>query len=293
MTDEVIVESNSELVPEIVPEQEEQEAAEEVPEGTPEAEEVAESQEEPEGEEAKPVDAYAAAGGDLPEFKSRFGRLQKQHQREIRTLNQKLDAVLQQRQIGYQPPVQQTDIPFVDPMTGAPIEEGSIEHVVLKTLAAKERKEQEGEAVKRQQLQEQQKNASLQRHRNELQKELDRGSDVYPDFDDVVRHEDAPITEIIRDAAMFVPNAADVFNLICKDDYKELNRINGLDPIEQFKEMARIGMQLAQKKAIPSKAPNPLKKLSSNPGAAERSSSQLNENSPMTDFIKAVKTWRK
>ena len=217
-------------------------------------------------------------------LKARLGRQEKRHRKELQALN----SQLAQLRANLAPVTPQIPPPIVDPMTGLPIEEGTVEHTVLKvlgTLSAQQQKSQyEAQQLKQKQMVRQEYDALAQK--------LDMASDIYPDFDDVVMSDDVPISTAMQDAALLLPNAEHVLYRICKDR-KELDRIIQLPPIEQGREMVKLSNALASKKnALTSKAPAPMRTLKTNPVPAARSSSDITEKSSIADIEKALASWR-
>lgn len=82
----------------------------------------------------------------------------------------------------------------------------------------------------------------------ELQRHLDNTSDKYDDFDDIVRGNDAPFTEHMRDAALLLPRsgsgaAGEVLYKLGKNR-EELERIKNLHPLDQAAEMVKLSHAL-------------------------------------------------
>jgi hypothetical protein len=76
-----------------------------------------------------------------------------------------------------------------------------------------------------------------------LDSDLNKGADKYEDFDDVVRGNDSPFTSAMRDAALMIPNPAEVLYKLGKDK-DALRRISQLHPLEQAKEIVKLSHAL-------------------------------------------------
>jgi hypothetical protein len=77
-----------------------------------------------------------------------------------------------------------------------------------------------------------------------LEDSLDNGSSKYEDFDDIVKSNDAPYTDAMRDASLLIENAPEVLYHLGKDKEK-LKRISELHPLEQAKEVIKLSMALS------------------------------------------------
>ena len=216
-------------------------------------------------------------------LKARLGRQEKRHQKELRALNNQIA----QLHANLVPETPQVPPPLVDPMTGLPIEEGSVEHTVLKVLGTLNAQQQKAQHEEMQLKQKQ----MVRQEYDSLSQRLEEASDIYPDFDEVVLADHVPVTHAMRDAALLIPNAEDVLYRICKDP-KELNRIINLPPLEQGREMVKMSNALAKKNVLTSKAPAPMKSLKTNPAPTPRSSSEITEKSTIAEIEKALASWR-
>jgi len=88
----------------------------------------------------------------------------------------------------------------------------------------------------------------VQKQYEGLHDHLDRMSDKYDDFDDVVRGQDVPITPHMRDASLFLPqegpgSAGEVLYKLAKNK-PELERISRLHPLEQARELNKLSRSL-------------------------------------------------
>lgn len=111
--------------------------------------------------------------------------------------------------------------------------------------------------------------AHISRQYQDLQRHLDKTSDKYDDFDDVVRGDNAPFTPSMRDASLMLPkqgagSAGEVLYKLGKNP-EELNRIAKLHPVDQASEMVKLSHALisgGENKNTPSR---PLGQIKANP----------------------------
>jgi hypothetical protein len=120
-----------------------------------------------------------------------------------------------------------------------------------------------------------------------LEDSLDNGSSKYDDFDDIVKSNDAPYTDAMRDAALLIHNPDDVLYHLGKDKEK-LKRISELHPLEQAKEVIKLSMALATgnngKQSNASHA-KPLGQVKNNPVT----SNTVNESTSVGELRKRMK----
>jgi hypothetical protein len=167
-------------------------------------------------------------------FKERLGRQEKRHKKELRAMQEQMMQM--QQRMGS--PDQMSSDPMSAPaMPG--ISPGSAEDQIHKAVSyalnhrdMMDRKAKEAEQV-----------AHVQKQYQRLQDNLDKGSDKYEDFDDVVRAQDAPFTPAMRDAALLVENPADVLYKLGKNP-DELKRIATLHPLDQAREVNKLSFAL-------------------------------------------------
>jgi len=201
---------------------------------------------------------------ELPEYaKERLGIQKKRHEKEVAALKRQIDALSQvatRQQPQSVPPESQ-------------IQPGSVQEQVLQTLAAlaaQKQKEEEAERL------------------NQINEEIKRDAAKYDDFDDVVYDESAPFTVPIAQAALELPNTADVLYSLGKDR-KELSRITNLRPIDMKRELVKLSVSLMNKKSsnqVPS-APKPLQNLKSNP--LTKTTSGIQANSTVAEIRRLLK----
>lgn len=209
-----------------------------------------------------------AAGGngeDPYSVKKRLGMQAKKHAREMRQMQEQLAQLQSQmfnpNQTSYH---QEPQNPFPSPgQPSAPgdAEEDRIRRAVTYALQAKEQ-----EAQKAKQMEQAQ---HVQKQYQRLNNELDKGSDKYDDFDDVVRGNDVPFTQSIRDALLLVDNPADVAYKLGKNR-DELSRISQLHPVDQAREVNKLSFALmgGNSGKSASNSTNPMSSPKPNPTSA-------------------------
>ncbi len=211
--------------------------------------------------------------GELPQYaKERLGRERKRHDKEIRNLKQQLYE-LQTRTAPRQ---------NEDPIPPANVDPTDVKGQVLQALselADKHSKEEEKRKYN-------ERLAHVESQYMSFQDKLDAGSDIYEDFDEVVRNDRAPFTTAMRDAGMLIDNPAEVFYVLGKNR-KELKRIAGLHPLEQGREIVKLSANMLAKKPQVSKASKPLESLKSNP-AARTSTSAITTKSTVSEIRKIL-----
>ena len=210
---------------------------------------------EPNEEAAEVSESEENSGGEggLPDYaKERIGKLQKRYNRDMRRMEAKIRDLQNQNYGGNsQAPVSQQsygaeEMPHDD----------AIHRAVTHALSLRDAQEQ--------QAKEREKLAHVHKQYDAFQNHLDNASDKYEDFDEVVRGENAPYTEAMRDTALLLPNPADVLYKLGKNP-NELSRISKLHPLDQAKELIKLSHSLA---AAPNKgpqAPRQLSQIKSNP----------------------------
>jgi hypothetical protein len=206
------------------------------------------SKQESQGDEAK--------DGPIPEWmKKRLGMQEKRHQREMKQLRQEFDT----RAMPMASDGMNEELPSdVDP---------HVYQTVKLALAAKEREEQKAKHL--------QHMAHVDKQYQNLHNQLNsKGHEKYDDFEDIVMSSDAPFSAHMRDAALLIPNAEDVFYKLGKNR-DELQKISQLHPLDQAREIVRISMGLMggdKKDSSHDRNPNPLNPLKNNPASVKNSS---------------------
>jgi hypothetical protein len=234
---------------------------------------------------ADEVASEAANKDDPYGVKKRLGMQAKKHSREVRALQEQLAHVhnrLDQQQSNegqssfYQPQTQDMGMGLT--------EEQRIQkavHLALQAREAQEAKSREAEKM-----------AHVHKSYQRLQDELDKGSDKYEDFDDIVRG-DAPFTTAIRDSLLFVDNPADVAYKLGKN-LDELQRISQLHPLDQAREVNKLSFALLGgnigKPSSTTQRPNPMGQSRPNPV----NTSAITDKTPVSDIRARMKagTWK-
>jgi hypothetical protein len=211
--------------------------------------------------------AQGLANEDDPiSVKKRLGMQAKKHAREMRQLHERLSQM--QSMLGdsanphtstYQPDPYNSP---GQPMPPGVNEEEKIQRAVRLALGMREHEERQAKEVQSQ--------AHVQKQYQRLNDEFDRASDRYEDFDDVVREGDAPFTDAVRDALLFVENPAEVAYRLGKNR-SELERISKLHPLDQVREVNKLSFSLMGNNAgkAASTRPSPLGTVRANPTASQ------------------------
>lgn len=233
-----------------------------------ESEDTEESVEEGEVDEEQPK----AASFDEPIV------LRKQKARLKRELDAANAELARFRQIPVSAEPVMPSVPL-DPTTGQPIDENSVQGQVYKALNGIALQHKQAE-VKRQHEQQQ---AVMQKQYQDFQESLEAASDEYADFEEVVLASHVPITPAMRDAALMLPNGAATLYKIAKNKI-EFDRIRSLTPFEQAREMVKASAGLlGQSKSVKaSNAPRPLSKIANNPTKAPTRG--INEKSSVSEI---------
>jgi len=168
--------------------------------------------------------------------KKRLGMQEKRHKKEMRKMQQQLDEL--RDHLRTRPEPLNSPEQGMNPYTSQ-VEPGSMDETVYKAVerAMHLQKMQEHKAREAERMQHVQKS-----YRN-LQDNLDNASTKYDDFDDIVKSDDAPYTDAMRDAALLIDNAPDVLYHLGKDKEK-LKRLSELHPLDQAKEVIKLSVAL-------------------------------------------------
>lgn len=139
--------------------------------------------------------------------------------------------------------------------------------------------------------------AHVHRQYGELHKHLDNVADKYDDFDEVVRGQEAPFTDHMRDAALLLPksgagSAGEVLYKLGKNP-EELKRISKLHPLDQASEMVKLSHALINGGASKGNGnAQPLGNIKNNPVTNSHS---ITDKTPVSDLRKRMKaggkTW--
>jgi hypothetical protein len=169
--------------------------------------------------------------------KKRLGMQAKKHQREMRQMQEQMMRM--QSQMANRQPYEEESHANAYPSPGQPnppnmSEEQKIQMAVRYALGAKEHEEKQAEEARRK--------AHVQKQYARLNDELDKASEKYDDFDEVVRG-DAPFTQHVRDALLLVDNPGEVAYRLGKNR-DELERISRLHPLDQAREVNKLSFAL-------------------------------------------------
>lgn len=214
---------------------------------------------------------------ELPEAaKKRLGMQEKRHKKELKRVQEQLNEMRQHLMSRSESSMNSPE----NNMNQDP--SNQMDETVYRAVA----KAMEMQKMQERQLQEQQKMQHVQKSYKALQDSLEDGSDQYEDFDDIVKSEDAPYTDAMRDAALLIENPKDVLYHLGKDKEK-LKRISELHPLDQAKEVIKLSMALATGNVGKSSASNPklLSQVKNNP----TTSSKLNENTSVSEIRRRMK----
>jgi hypothetical protein len=204
---------------------------------------------------------------DLPSgVKARIGRQEKRHQREMRALEEEIVRMKSAMSAERSPhqfahhEVSDVSIPSINPYTGLPINEDTIEGIVQKQMFAHEFAKQR---LEKQKIAERE-NLELSELQKDYFKSVAEASDKYDDFEEVVGRSVNKITNEMQMAAQFISNPGDILYSLSKNT-AELDRINKLPKFKQMKEVVRyaeaFNSRVIAKKL--SKAPSPVSQSNS------------------------------
>lgn len=175
---------------------------------------------------------------ELPEAaKKRLGMQEKRHKKEMRRMQQQLDEFRQH--LGSRPEPQNSPENGMDPYTSQQ-ENGSMDETVYKAVA----KAMEMQKMQEQKAKDQEKMQHVYKAHEDLKDTLEKASDKYEDFDDVVMSKDAPYTDAMHNAALMVQNPDDTLYHLGKDKEK-LKRLSELHPLDQIKEVIKLSHALS------------------------------------------------
>lgn len=225
---------------------------------------------------------------DLPLVaKQRLGRQEKRHRKEMREMNARIEAL--NSRLGDQTSYHASENPNT-PYSGQAMEPGSeeerIHRAVVYALRAKEDQERK--------VKEAEKAAHVHRQYQAFENNLDKASDEYEDFDDVVRSKNAPFTEAMRDAALMLPDElqAKVLYQLGKNE-NELKRISALHPLDQAREMIKLSHALTAgggENKVNNSQYKPLGQIKSKPVT---SSPQITDKSSVAEIRERMKAnWK-
>jgi len=219
--------------------------------------------------------------GETLAVQKRIKQLKRSHDREMREMQARM-AQMQSQSQPNQSMQQQSNSP--NESMGNP---GSIEDAIHKAVSfALQQKDMEERKAKDNENQQ-----DIQKQYQEFQKHLDSTADKYDDFDDVVRGNDTPFTEPMRDvAALILPktgsgSSGEVLYKLGKNP-DELSRIAKLPSHKQAAELVALSHALIAGGDHKSSANRPLGNIKSNPVV---NSVGVTEKTPVSDIRSRMK----
>lgn len=232
------------------------------------------------GAEGEDSQASGQEGNDPLYVQKRLKQQKRAHDREIRDLHSRIEAMQSS-----QP--QNTNMEAASYDNGVPA--GNVDEQIHKAVSfalrhkeTEERKAKEAESA-----------AHVQKQYHELNKHLDKVSDKYDDFDDVVRGQDTPFTSHMRDAALFLDldhknpgSAGEVLYQLAKNP-EELSRISKLHPLDQAREMVKLSKALIGGGDNKAQQPRPLGQIKNTPVT---NSHNVTEKTPIASLRQRMKS---
>ncbi len=216
-----------------------------------------------------------------PAIKKRLGMQEKKHKKQLRAMEERMNEMQQHFSNPNTFPGGQENMtnPYVDQgQSNNP--DDMMARAVMHGMKLKEH--QDNEAKERERM------AHVQKSYAALDDHLDNASQKYDDFDEVVRNPDAPFSKAMRDAALLLPNSADVLYKIGKNP-DELRRINNLHPLDVAKEMVKLSIALNAAPNAQVHQPKPLGQIKSSPVGTNN----VNDKTSVSELRRRLKTnWK-
>lgn len=247
--------------------------------------EVMESLGEPEsaaeGESQTEQGKDAKLNGESVHVLSRLKRQERAHQREMRAMQHQLQEM--HHRLG-SPNGAHTEPPVNPYMQGQPNSDPDHELIARAVRHAREQ-----DKLEEQKRHDAEKMAHVSRSYQRLQDNLDKGSDKYDDFHEVVMKDDVPFTPHIRDAVMILgdDHQADVLYKLAKNP-DELARISKLHPLDQAKEVVKLSHALMGGNGSQEAKPQPHRPLGQ-VKSTPVTSSKVTENTKSSDIRALMK----
>lgn len=211
-------------------------------------------------------------------IKKRLGMQAKKHQKEMRMMQEQLYQ-LQSRM-----PSQAAEHQSNESYTGQP-QGGDVNDQISKAVAAALRAKDEHDSQKQHEAAERERREHLQKQYQSLSDGFDKASEKYEDFDDVVRHPEAPFTDTMRDYALTLDNAPEVLYKLGKNP-EELARISKLPAIQQAREMSKLSFALMGGPTKAQEPPRPMGQIKGNPVASHA----VTEKTSVSDIRSRMKS---
>lgn len=245
---------------------------------------------EPEGSAESIDTSHEPSGGqganDPLYVQKRLKQQKRAHDRELRALHAKIETMQQSNQPTNNQNMSQPMNPY-DPNANANanVSGNMAEHIHNAVNSVLQHKEMEERKVK-----EAERQAHVQKQYQDLNKHLDHVSDKYDDFDDLVRGDDAPFTNHMRDAALLLPHtgAGSAGEVLYKlgQNRPELERIKHLHPLDQARELNKLSHALASGGESKGDHSRPLGNIKSNPVV---NSHAITDKTPTSDIRARMK----
>jgi len=215
------------------------------------AEEIVEQSDAPEGEAETPKE-------NTPDsVKKRLGQQEKKHKREMRSMQDQLSQ-MQQYIMSQQHNAGQT--------------QGNAEHEAM-------------QQPPQQQMVDPMRQLEMQRLEEDFKQDLERASDKYEDFDDIVQDHRLPFTNSVREVLKILDNPGDVVYALGKNR-DELYRIAGLSQHAQAKELHKLSKALTMKeKTAPKVQPKVMGQIKGNSSGTKSPS----DKPTVSDFRKMLR----
>lgn len=174
--------------------------------------------------------------GDPLYVQKRLKRAERTHQRELRAMQQQI----QDLNARLSSPNGNHTEPPINPYSSQPEQSSDDERIARAVRYAREQ-----DKLEEQKRLDAEKMQHVSRQYQRLQDNLDKGSDKYDDFHDVVMGDDVPFTPHMRDAVLLLGDdqQADVLYKLAKNP-DELARISKLHPLDQAKEVVKLSHAL-------------------------------------------------
>lgn len=149
-----------------------------------------------------------------------------------------------------------------------------------KAIQAAERKLSEAEKANRQAAERAQETAQQRAFTEARDAVIDRGTELYDDFEAVTTNEELPITPVMADALLSSEKGHELWYHLGKNP-EVAERIAGLHPVKQIYELGRLDAQIAGGKRA-SAAPRPIDPVS--PRGSNNNA--LRDNIPISEWMK-------
>lgn len=212
-------------------------------------------------------------------IQERLNRQGAKHRKEMRMMQDRLHQL--ESQLGSQPAEHQP----TESYTGQPQGGGDVNDQISKAVAAALRAKDDHERQQAHEKMQKEQQDHMAKQYQSLNESFDRAAEKYEDFDDVVRHPEAPFTTTMRDYSLTLDNAADVLYKLGKNP-EELKRISKLPAIQQAREMNKLSVALTGSGKPPEISPRPMGQIKGNPVASHA----VTEKTSVSDLRQRMKT---